>query len=154
MKTKWVAITLMVLLIGRYASAQNESGGYDSTLAKKLSADKYGMKSYVLVLLKTGAANITDKKVRDSLFGGHIRNIQRLAAEGKLIVSGPIGKNGKNYEGLFVFNTKSIYEARAMLETDPAIQAKLLDADLFPWYSSAALQQIPAQHNKLSKTSL
>lgn len=53
------------------------------------------MKSYYLVILKTGSAKITDKKRSDSIFGGHMKNIQRLALENKLVVAGPMGKNDK-----------------------------------------------------------
>jgi len=126
---------------------------YDSALAKKLSADEYGMKSYVLVMLKKGSANITDKKVTDSIFRGHMANIQRLASENKLVVAGPMGKNDKNYEGVFVFNTASIDEAKQWLNTDPAIQSKDLDAELYAWYCTAALQEIPELHKQVQKTS-
>ena len=53
---------------------------YDVRLAKKLGADEYGMKSYVLVILKTGTNTTTDKQTLDSLFRGHMDNIQRLSA--------------------------------------------------------------------------
>jgi uncharacterized protein YciI len=131
----------------------NVKAQYDSALAKKLNADEYGMKSYVLVMLKKGSANITDKKVTDSIFRGHMANIQRLASEGKLVVAGPMGKNDKEYEGVFVFNTASVDEAKQWLNTDPAIQAKDIDAELYAWYCTATLQEIPALHKQVQKTS-
>lgn len=124
---------------------------YDSVLAKKLNADDYGMKSYVLVILKKGTVSTTDKKIQDSIFNGHMANIQKLAAENKLVVAGPMGANDKNYEGIFVFNTASIEEARKWLSTDPAFQSKHLDAELYEWYCTAGLQQIPELHKKLQK---
>jgi hypothetical protein len=45
----------------------------------------------VLVLLKKGSVELTDKKIRDSVFRGHMANIIRLAAEKKLILAGPKG---------------------------------------------------------------
>ncbi len=46
--------------------AQTETPVYDSVLARKLGADEYGMKSYVLVILKTGTNNIGPGTQRDS----------------------------------------------------------------------------------------
>lgn len=130
-----------------------QTNNYDSALAKKLNADDYGMKSYVFVLLKKGPAIITDKKILDSIFHGHMANIQRLTSENKLVLAGPMGDNDKNYEGIFVFNTASIDEAKQWLSTDPAIQSKDLDAELYSWYCTAALQEIPALHQQVQKKS-
>ncbi len=88
---------LLLLLIGFCLSAyaQTENPKYDKVLADSLGGDDYGMKSYILVMLKTGPNKIEDKKVLDSLFQGHMENIGRLVADGKLIVAGPLGKNEK-----------------------------------------------------------
>jgi uncharacterized protein YciI len=142
---------VIALLVSITVHAQNNK--YDSVLAKKLNADDYGMKSYVFVLLKKGSSTITDKKQLDSIFRGHMANIQRLASEGKLVVAGPMGDNDKNYEGVFVFNTGSIDEAKQWLSTDPAIQSKHLDAELYSWYCTAALQEIPVLHQQVQKKS-
>lgn len=131
-----------------------QTAEYDSALAKKLNADDYGMKRYILVILKTGSVAIDNKTERDSIFRGHMSNMDKLAAENKLVVAGPIGKNEKSYRGLFVFNTENMDEARQWLTTDPAVQAKVLDADLFPFYCSAALQEVGPLHNKVQKKSM
>jgi uncharacterized protein YciI len=151
---KNIIVTIVLCTIAGFAqkaNAQNEI--YDSVLAKKLKADDYGMKNYVLVMLKKGSLDVTDKNKRDSIFRGHMSNINRLAAENKLVVAGPMGKNDKSYEGIFVFNTSNIEEARQWLNTDPAFQAKVLDAELYTWYCSAALQEVSPIHNKLQKKS-
>jgi len=152
MKSSTIILIMLTsfLFIQVQAQTKNE---YDSSLAKKLNADDYGMKSYVLVILKKGSVTITDKKVRDSIFHGHMANITRLASENKLILAGPIGDNDKNYEGIFVFNTADINEAREWLSTDPAIHSKDLDAEIYPWYCTAALQEIPALHKQVQKKS-
>ena len=111
------------------------------------------MKMYTLVILKKGSANITDKKLRDSIFRGHMANIKRLANENKLLVAGPMSENNKNYEGIFIFNTADTSEARQWLNTDPAIQSKDIDAEIYGWYSSAALQKVSEIHSTLQKKS-
>ncbi|MEO8766634.1 MAG: YciI family protein [Ginsengibacter sp.] len=148
MKGIFIFLTLLGLAIA--ANAQSTNKAYDSVLAKKLKADDYGMKNYVLVLLKSGSNTSTDKTLRDSLFAGHMENIGRLAEEGNLVIAGPFGKNDK-YRGLFVLNTASFDEAKKMLETDPAIKNKFLEPELYPWYGSAALQETPGIHNKIQK---
>lgn len=126
---------------------------YDSVLAKKLGADQYGMKQYVMVILTTGKADIKEKAVKDSLFAGHMKNINRLAEDGKLVVAGPFGKNDINYRGVFVFNTSSVDETRAMVDTDPAVKAGVFDAVYIPWYCSAGLMEVNNIHHKLQKVS-
>ena len=123
---------------------------YNKALADSLGSDEYGMKMYVLVVLKTGSATF-DKKITDSLFNGHMANIARLASEGKLVVAGPLKKNDKNYRGIFIFNVKTIEEANKLLITDPAVNSKILDSELYEWYGSAALPMYLPYHSKLQK---
>ena len=139
-----------LLIIGSSSYAQTNNS-YDSVLAKKLNADANGMKRYYLVILKTGSADITDKAIIDSLFKGHMKNIQKLASENKLSVAGPLAKNDKSYRGIFVLNTSSKEEAEKMVATDPAVQSKMLDAEFYPWYATAALQEIMEIHKKITK---
>jgi len=146
-------LAFCLFIFAKQVNAQQATGNYDSALAKKLNADDYGMKQYVLVMLKKGTANITDKKILDSIFHGHMANIKRLASENKLVIAGPMTENDKNYEGIFVFNTGDINEARQWLSTDPAIQSKDLDAEVYGWYSTAALQEVLGIHEKIQKKS-
>ena len=96
---------------------------YDKTLAEKLGGDDYGMKSYFLVILKTGPNTTKDKELIAESFRGHMNNINRLVEEGKLVVAGPLGKNENNYRGIFILNNlKSLEEAKVVLLTDPAIK--------------------------------
>lgn len=133
------------------AAQKNEKPVYDSILAKKLGADDYGMKKYVFCILKTGPANITDKAVKDSLFAGHMKNINRLSEEGKLAVAGPFMKNDRQYRGIYIFNVSSIAEAEKLTQTDPAIKAGIFVVELTEWYGSATLMETPELHKKIQK---
>lgn len=135
---KLLSFPLLFLMVSLQVSAQEKKAAYDSALAKKLGADERGMKMYVLVMLKTGPNQTTDKKIIDSCFAGHFSNMTRMAEMGKLIVAGPIQKNEKTYRGIFILNCK-MEEADALLQSDPAIHAGLLDAEKYGWYGSAAL---------------
>ncbi len=147
-------IILAIILSSSFARlhAQSTKNVYDSVLAKSLNADDYGMKKYYLVILKTGPVNITDSARRDSIFKGHMKNIQSLASQNKLVVAGPLDKNDMHYEGIFILNTESKTEAEEMLETDPAVQSKELVVEYYLYYGSAALQQIPGMHERIKKT--
>lgn len=140
---------LLVLAVPYVVAAAD----YDEALAKRLGADQYGMKSYVLVILKTGPNGALSKEERQKLFEGHMANIKRLAAEGKLVVAGPLAKNEQRYEGIFVFNVAKIEEAAPLLNSDPAVAAGLLGYEAYGWYGSAALQETVAIHNRIAKSS-
>lgn len=146
--------TAIFLFISFAIFAQEKTKpSYDSVLAKKLGADPYGMKQYVMVILTTGKTDVKEKATRDSLFAGHMNNIKKLASEGKMVVAGPLGKNDLNYRGIFVFNTSSIDDTKAMVASDPAVKAGIFDAIYIPWYCSAALMEISNIHEKVQKVS-
>lgn len=140
-----------LLFCSFWVHAQSTNPHYNQSLADSLGGDDYGMKRYVLVMLKTGTGSIADKKATDSLFHGHMKNINHLAATGKLVVAGPLQKNEKTYRGLFILNAKTFEEARQMLEGDPAIKAQLLEPELYGWYGSAALPMYLDFHGKVEK---
>jgi len=125
---------------------------YDPALANQLGADDYGMKSYILVLLKTGTNTSADKAWIQERFRGHMNNIERLVDQGKLIVAGPLGANDHQYRGIFILDQVSTPEAaRELLQTDPAIRDGLLDAEIYIWYGSAALPFYIAPADKIWK---
>lgn len=137
-----------------YAQDDNNihNQNYDPFLAKKLEADEYGMKSYFLVILKTGDNSSLDKESISKYFRGHLENINRLVKENKLIVAGPLDKNEKNYRGIFILNhIKSKEEAVNLLMSDPAIENRLLDYEIYTWYGSAALPEYLPISDKIWK---
>jgi uncharacterized protein len=150
---KNILIAVFIVFAGvKTTVAQTTNPNYDSTLVSKLGADDYGMKSYVLVILKTGTNKSTDKELIASSFRGHMENINRLVELGKLVVAGPVGKNENNYRGIFILNVSSFEEANELLKTDPAIANNLLDAELYNWYGSAALPEYLQSADKIWKT--
>jgi uncharacterized protein YciI len=122
---------------------------YEPELAKRLGADERGMRNYVLAILRTGPANITDKDERAKLFAGHFGMINRLAGEGKLSVAGPLDDPKGEYRGIYVFNVPTIEEAQKLTETDPSIKAGIFKVEFIKWYASAALMEVTNIHNRI-----
>src|SRR5215211_774238 len=106
--------SLMLILLCVCSFALRAQTRYDKSLADSLGADDYGMKRYVLVILKTGPAKV-DKPTSDSLFAGHMKNMGRMVDMGKLVVAGPLQKNDNNYRGIFILNVRTIDEAKTLL---------------------------------------
>lgn len=125
---------------------------YNQKLADSLNADQYGMKAYTIVMLTTGTAKIDDKAKKAELMKGHMKNIGKLAKEGKISVVGPfLEKNKEDYRGMFIFNTKSKDEAESWVKTDPAVAAGIFNYEIFSWYGSAALPLYLKHHDEIAK---
>lgn len=144
-------LLFIILFFSEITFGQIENPKYDSSLAKVLGSDNYGMKNYIFVILKTGENKTKNKAFIDSCFTGHMANINKLAQSKKLVVAGPFGKNESDLRGIFILNVSSIAEAQDLLESDPAIKEGLLTAQLTPWYGSAALSEYLEIHDKIWK---
>jgi len=148
---KNILTTALLLIISILAGAQGKVHEYDSTLAAKLGADDYGMKTYVLVILKTGPAQIEDKELRDSLFAGDFSNMDELAGEGKLVAAGPFSANDRQYRGLFLFDVRTLDEAKDLIKRDPTVTNGIFETEMYQWYGSAALPMLNDIHERIQK---
>jgi uncharacterized protein YciI len=123
---------------------------YDAALAARVGADAEGMRGFVFVLLKTGPRRVPNGPERDEMFKGHFANINRLAAEGKLVLAGPFdGVDG--WRGMFVLATGDIEEARKLVATDPVIQKGEMVAEYHTYFGSAALMLINELHGRIDR---
>ncbi|MCD9016221.1 YciI family protein [Parachryseolinea silvisoli] len=86
--------------------------------------------AYTFVFLtKNANADKISQTLLDSLMKGHMANINRLAAEGKLIAAGPFDGGG----GIFILRTASTDQAKDWLSTDPGIRARRWEVTLHPY---------------------
>lgn len=154
----FIFLTFFILIVISTAHSQaNESNSenlFDSVYAKKLGADDYGMKTYIMAFLRSGKVSSKNKAESDSLQMEHLKNIIRLAEEGVLLLAGPFMSNDQDIRGIYVFDVKTVEEARKLTETDPAIQAGVLEMELIPWYGSAALMEVNNIHKRIQKISI
>jgi uncharacterized protein YciI len=148
----WISATVLIAAIGVHAQ-EPPPPGYDEALATRLGADERGMRSYVLVILKTGPNRVPDGPERDEMFRGHFANMKRLSEQGKLALAGPLdGVDG--WRGLFVFAVKDIEEARKLAAQDPVLVKGEMVAEYHGYYGSAALMLVRETHDKLAKKSM
>ena len=132
------------------AQAQDAAPIYDAAKAQAWGANEQGLRSYVLVLLKTGPQRMPDGPARNEMFQGHFANMTRLAKEGLLVYAGPLeGKEG--LRGLFIFATGDLEAARKAVDTDPVIVNGEMMAELHKHMGSAALLAVNEWHPKLLK---
>lgn len=133
------------------ASPPAPTSGYDAALAERLGADERGMRMYVLVILKTGPrdAEVTGAE-RTAAFEGHFANMARMTEAGQLVTAGPLSPNARQYRGLYIFTVTTVEEAETLVRTDPAVAAGIFEYEIFPWYGSAALMELPSIHERLT----
>ena len=106
-----------------------------------------------MAFLKAGPNREEDPVKANELFVKHMKNIQRMAEEGDLILAGPFFDSG-DLKGIYIFNVTTIEEAEALTKTDPAIATGHLKMELHQWYASAALMGVNDVHNTITKTDI
>lgn len=152
---RFAALAALLLLAGGALAADAPapaSPAFDETLAETLGADEYGMRQYVLVILKTGPTPVPAGAARDEMFRGHFANMKRLAAEGKLALAGPLdGVDG--WRGLFILAVADLEEAAALVATDPVVIHGEMIAEYHAYYGSAALMLVNEAHEKVARKS-
>lgn len=144
----FIYVTLFILSVVGHGKEN-----YDQNLAQSLGADDYGMKTYVMALLKAGPNRDQDEETAQKLQQAHLANIRSMAESGQLVLAGPFMKNDQNLQGIYIFDVRTIEEARALTETDPAVKAGRLKMELIPWYGSATLPLINEWHEKINRKS-
>jgi len=103
-------------------------------ICKTASAQKNedNLKPYFFVFLKKGPNRGQDSVSAAKIQRGHLENINRLAASGKLNVAGPFLDEG-DIRGIFVFDCSTEDSVKTMLESDPAISSGRLVYEIHPW---------------------
>lgn len=123
--------TLLVL-----ALLAPRSAAEDQPAAPRAEAPKFELTTYYFCLLTRGPKAGTGTPEEAAEFQrGHMANMQRLAAAGKLLVAGPFADGG-DWRGIFILKCASLDEAKALVATDPAVAAGRLVADVRPWMTA------------------
>jgi len=148
------SVFLTMFFLSQLGLCQESKVIYNDSLAKTLGADEYGMKSYFLVILKTGDTKIEDKTEVNQIFRAHLDNITKYANLKKLVVAGPLQPNDNNYRGIFIFDVSDKSEVETILMEDMAILKGLLKPEIYNWYGSAALIKYMDTHQLIQKNKI
>ena len=128
-RASWVAIAAVLFLAVGAAAAMAEE-----------SAAPIQMTLYYLALLHRGAAWTAEQTPEvKSILEGHMANIRRLAAEGKLILAGPF-EGDVELRGLFLLQVGSLQEAQQLVDSDPAVKAGRFRVELLPWWGPKGIR--------------
>ncbi len=98
------------------------------------------MQTYYFVLLYRGdqAGSLPADSV-SAIQAGHMANIQRLADEKKMALAGPF-LDDTALRGIFILKAASVEEAQQLCDSDPAIHAGRLRAEIHPWYGPRGIR--------------
>jgi len=111
--------------------------------AEHAAPAQFEMTTYYVAFLWRGPAWTADRTPEvEKIQEGHLANIRRLADEGKLLVAGPFADDG-DLRGMFVLKAASAEEAKALCDTDPAVQAKRLRIEIHPWFAAKNIRVTP-----------
>lgn len=116
-----VLLLVLVTLIGAtLATAQTQTDG---------KAPQY----FLILLIRPANAPQLNKEAGEKLQEEHMANIRKMAAEHKLLVAGPF-IDDTTLRGIFVLQAESAAQAQAWADSDPAVRAGRLSAELHgPW---------------------
>ncbi len=101
------------------------------TSTKKDTTPVYEMKKYWLTFLYKGPNRNHDSTTAARIQKAHIKNIERLATEGKIVMAGPMGYD-KDLRGIFIIDAKDSTEAASYIKTDSAIIIGRLRFEVHP----------------------
>ncbi len=121
----------LTLALVAFAFAQAPAAQPQETEMPKFEAGEYQFG-----ILRRGAkwepTTDANKDALAKLQAGHMANIQKMAALGKLVAAGPMAGDGE-IRGIFICQAGSIAAAQALATDDPMIQAGRLKLDWYHW---------------------
>ena len=97
--------------------------------------EQHKLVQFQMAIMKRGPAwDSTKAEDRNAIVQQHLKNVLALLTSGKLIIAGPFD-DSSDLAGIFIFRTASADEAKALVDTDPAVKAGFMIPEMRPWSS-------------------
>jgi uncharacterized protein YciI len=100
------------------------------------------MTEFHMALLKRGP-KWSAKGMSPEVQKGHMTHVMSLLDSGKAVIAGPMGDES-DLVGIYVLRAKSADEAKSWADSDPAVQAGDLMAEMHPWWSEEVMKKASA----------
>ena len=97
------------------------------------------MVEFHMALLKRGPKYSPEGMAKD-VQQAHVANVMSMLETGKAVIAGPMGDEG-DIIGIYILRAKSAEEAKAWAESDPAVKAGILLAEMHPWWSEDVMKK-------------
>ena len=92
--------------------------------------------TYYLGLLYKGPVRTQSADESAKIQSAHLQHLESLYKQGILLIAGPMGDDG-DLRGIVVLKVKSLEDAQALVNNDPAVKAGRLRVELHPWMSQS-----------------
>jgi uncharacterized protein len=92
--------------------------------------------TYYLGLLYKGSVRTQSADESAKIQSAHLQHLESMYKQGVLLIAGPMGDDG-DLRGIVVLKVKSLDEAQALVNEDPAVKAGRLRVELHPWMSQS-----------------
>lgn len=66
----------------------------------------------------------------ERIMEAHFEYLKKLSEEGRIIIAGPCLDGSF---GIIVFNARDMDEAKTIMEQDPSVKARIMEAELHPF---------------------
>lgn len=100
------------------------------------AGDEPKLKTYYLVLLKKGPHRDQDSLTARKIMEGHMAHLNKMATDKKMCIAGPVAAD-MELRGICVYTTDTKEEAQKLANSDPAVVAGRLIAEVIPWMSES-----------------
>lgn len=98
---------------------------------------------FQMAILKKGPKwDATKKEERNAILKQHLGNVITMLDSGKAVIAGPFGDD-TGLAGIFILRSTAAEEAKAWVDTDPAVKAGLFVAEMHPWWSEDIFKKAP-----------
>lgn len=128
-------VLFFALMLGSVSLSAQEVQ-LDSLGRKYFEMDGYRMREYYVCFYKSGSKRGQDQETAATIQKAHLAYLDSLYAEELISMVGPFGGELEGMQGMVIYKTPSIEKARSYANSDPAVKAGRLVADMITWWAA------------------